>query len=227
MITVFFRTIILYFMIMAELRLMGKRQIGQLEPGELVLTMMISDLATVPMQDIGIPLLTGIIPILTLLCISLLLSQFSLKNIYFRNLICGQPSILIQNGRIIQSVMQKNRITLNELLEQLRIQGISKIEDVKYAVLENSGQLSVLLKPEQQPPTVAQMRLSVRDEITLPIILINDGRVLSRNLSACGKDRAWLDSELKKRSFQSPEELFLLTLDEQENIYFVPKEASC
>ena len=144
MMTAFTRTVILYFLIMIGLRLMGKRQIGELEPGELVLTMMISDLATVPMQDFGIPLLAGVIPILTLLALSMLLSQLSLSSLRFRRLACGTPSVLIRDGRLQQEAMRKNRYTLDELLEELRGQGCSSIEDVKYAVLENSGRLSVL-----------------------------------------------------------------------------------
>lgn len=224
MMTVLIRTIILYFLIMAGLRLMGKRQIGQLEPAELVLTMMISDLATVPMQDIGIPLFSGVIPILTLLCISLLMSHLSLKSLAFRELVCGHPSILIRDGVVQQSAMEKNRFTMNELLEQLRIQGISKIQDVKYAVLENSGQLSVLPKSSCQPPTAAQMHLEIQDEVTLPTILINDGRILSRELASCGKDLAWLQKQLKAHGFHAPSELFLLTLDEQGEIFCIRKE---
>ena len=144
MMTAFARTIILYFLIMVGLRLMGKRQIGELEPSELVLTMMISDLATVPMQDFGIPLLAGVIPILTLLAISMLLSQISLRNLRFRAVVCGTPSVLIRNGELQQDAMRRNRYTLDELLEELRGQGISNIADVKYAVLENSPALAAI-----------------------------------------------------------------------------------
>ena len=144
MMTAFTRTLILYFLIMLGLRLMGKRQIGELEPSELVLTMMISDLATVPMQDFGIPLLAGVIPILTLLALSMLLSQLSLYNLRFRELTCGTPAVLIRHGELQQKTMQNNRYTLDELLEELRGQGISSVSEVKYAILENSGQLSVL-----------------------------------------------------------------------------------
>ena len=118
--TAFFRTLILYFLIMAGLRLTGKRQIGELEPGELVLTMMISDLAAVPMQDFGIPLLAGVIPILTLLALSLLLSQLSLRSLRFRELLCGTPTVLIRNGKLQQEAMRKNRFTIDELMEELR-----------------------------------------------------------------------------------------------------------
>ena len=182
MITAFFRTVLLYILIVVGMRLMGKRQIGELEPSELVLTMMISDLASVPMQDFGIPLLAGFIPILTLLALSLFLSQLSLHNLRFRKLMCGSPTILIRNGEIQQSAMRKNRLTLDELLEELREQGYSDLQDIKYAILENSGQLSVFPWTAQQPPTVEQLGLKIQDDVTLPVVLINDGRVLQKNL---------------------------------------------
>lgn len=224
MITALMRTLILYFFIMIGLRLMGKRQIGELEPAELVLTMMISDLATVPMQDFGIPLLEGIIPILTLLSASMLLSQLSLRNLRFRALLCGTPAILIRNGVLQQSVMRQNRYTLDELLEELRGQGFSSIEAVKYAVLENSGQLSVFPWNSAQPPTAAQLNLKLKDDVTLPVILINDGRILSKNLEARGHDEAWLRQILPRYRVVSPADVFLMTLDEQGNILCIPKE---
>ena len=226
MMTAFLRTIILYILIMIGLRIMGKRQIGELEPSELVLTMMLSDLAAVPMQDFGIPLLSGVIPILTLMAISMLLSQLSLQNLRFRALVCGTPSILIKNGQLQQEAMRKNRYTLDELLEELREQGISTIQDVKYAVLENSGQLSVLLWNKKQPPTAEQLGLDLEDDVFLPMILINDGRVLSKNLRLAGRDDAWLLKTLRQEGFTSPRQIFLLTLDDQGQTYCIPKEAA-
>lgn len=220
MITAFARTIILYFLIMIGLRLMGKRQIAQLEPSELVLTMMISDLATVPMQDFGIPLLSGIIPIVTLLALSLLLSQLSLRHLRFRALICGTPVILIHNGQVRQDAMRENRYTLDELLEQLRGQGLSSIADVKYAVLENSGQLSIFPWPAPSP----EDQQSSQDDVTLPVILINDGRVLGRNLAICGLDDTWLQDQLAQRRISSPRQVFLLTVDEQGSVFCIKKE---
>ena len=214
MMTAFARTIILYFLIMVGLRLMGKRQIGELEPSELVLTMMISDLATVPMQDFGIPLLAGVIPILTLLAISMLLSQISLRNLRFRAVVCGTPSVLIRNGELQQDAMRRNRYTLDELLEELRGQGISNI----------AGQLSVPPWAAQQPPTASQLGLKVEDDVTLPVIVINDGRVLTKNLALCGKDKTWLDKALRKEKVSSPREVFLMTLDEQGQVLCVKKE---
>ena len=226
MMTAFVRTIILYFFIMAGMRLMGKRQIGELEPGELVLTMMISDLAAVPMQDFGIPLLFGLVPILTLLALSLLLSQISLRSIRFRALVCGTPTVLIREGVLQQSAMRKNRYTLDELLEELREQGFTCVEDVKYAVLENSGQLTVFPWTARQPPTAEQLGLDLEDDVTLPAVIINDGRVIRRNLTACGRDENWLRKQLSREKAASPEEIFLLTLDEQGKVFCVRKEAA-
>lgn len=225
MMTAFLRTIILYALIILGMRLMGKRQIGELEPSELVLTMMISDLASVPMQDFGIPLLAGLIPIFTLLALSMLLSQISLHHLRFRALICGTPTVLISGGKVQQEAMRKNRFTLDELLEELREQGITSIQDVKYAILENSGQLSILPWATQQPPTATQLQLQVSDDVTLPVVLVNDGRVIRQNLTACGRDEAWLQKQLSKEKLSSPRQAFLLTLDEQGAVFCIKKEA--
>ena len=223
MITALLRTVILYFLIMTGLRLMGKRQIGELEPSELVLTMMISDLATVPMQDFGIPLLAGVIPILTLLSLSMLLSQLSLLSLRFRELMCGTPSILIRNGKLQQDAMRKNRYTLDELLEQLREQGYVSVDEVRWAVLENSGQLSILPWARQRPPTAEELGLTPEED-ELPFILINDGRIVRRNLARSGRNEAWLQKELR-RTGHSAGEIFLLTVDGSGKVLCIPKEA--
>ena len=225
MITAFARTVILYLLITLGLRLLGKRQIGELEPSELVLTMMLSDLATVPMQDFGIPLLSGVIPIATLLALSMLFSQISLQSIRFRALVCGTPSVLIRNGKLQQQAMRKNRYTLDELLEELREKGICRIEDVKYAILENSGQLSVLPYAGQLPATAAQMKCNPR-EGGLPAVLINDGRVLDHNLRDRGLDRAWLERQLKAHGLRDTRQVFLLSIDEGGQIYLSKKEGA-
>ena len=183
MATAFIRTIVLYFLIMVGLRLLGKRQIGELEPIELVLTLLISDLAAVPMQDFGIPLLNGVIPIVTLLLLSMLLSWGSVRSIRLRRLICGSPTALILDGKVQQDAMRHNRFTLDELIEELRSQGVTDLTSVKYAVLETDGQLSVLLYPDEQPATPKQLGKPVKDDTFLPHIFINDGRVMGENLS--------------------------------------------
>ena len=225
MMTAFIRTLLLYFILMTGLRVLGKRQIGELEPGELVMTMMLSDLAAVPMQDFGLPLLSGIIPILTLLSLSMLLSFFSLRSIRFRQLACGTPTVLIKRGKLQQQAMRENRFTIDELMEELRLQGYSSITDIKYAVLENSGQLSILPWQKKQPVTPEQMGLDAADNVTLPTILISDGRLLQQNLKSCGKDEAWLQKELQRQKLPQ-NRVFLLTVDENETVVCIGKERS-
>ena len=198
MATAFFRTVILYLLLIAGLRLSGKRQIGELEPIELVLTLLISDLASVPMQDFGIPLLNGVVPILALIALSTLFSCISLRNVRFRSLVCGEPALVIKDGQIRQEVMHHNRLTLDELMEELRGQGVTNLKDVKYAVLETSGQVSVLL--------------------------INDGRLLRDNMKKMDVDDAWLRRQLKREHLKDPSQVFLLSLDQGGNVICQAKE---
>ena len=174
MVIAFLRTIILYLLIIAGIRLMGKRQVGELEPSELVLALIIADLAAVPMQDFGIPLLTGIIPILTLLCITMLLSVLTMHSVKFRALVCGRPSIIVENGRLHQREMKKNRFTIDELMEELRMKGVTDLSTVKYAILETNGQVSVLPYANQLPATAEQMNVTP-DDVGLPLVIVNDG----------------------------------------------------
>ena len=224
MTTAFLRTVILYLILMVGLRLMGNRQIGELEPSELVLTLIISDLASVPMQDFGIPLVNGIFPIVTLLCLSMLLSFFSLKSIRFRGLVCGHPTVIVREGKVLQQNMARNRFTVDELYEQLRSQGLSDLSAVKYAVLETSGQVSVLPYTKESPVTPKVMQTEVQDDVTLPVLLINDGHVMDSNLTSCGYDRTWLDKRLKERRLTSPRQVFLMTVDEAGTVVCVAKE---
>jgi len=226
MFTAFIRTIILYSLLIIGLRLTGKRQIGQLEPIELVLTMTLSDLASVPMQDFGQPLLHGVIPIVTLLAMSTLLSYISLKNVRFRNLVCGEPAVVIADGKLRQNVMRQNRLTLDEVEEQLRSQGVSRWQDVKYAVLETSGQLSLLLYSNAQPATPRQLGKHVPDDVFLQRIIINDGRVLSQNLQKAGRNDAWLQKQLAEHHIRKAKDVFLLAVDRGGNVLVIPKEVS-
>ena len=136
MVIAFLRTIILYLFIIAGVRLMGKRQVGELEPSELVLALIIADLAAVPMQDYGIPLLSGIIPILTLLCITMIISVLTTRSVRFRAIICGRPSIIVEDGKILQKEIKKNRFTVDELMEELRLKGVTDITTVKWRILQ-------------------------------------------------------------------------------------------
>lgn len=225
MVTAFFRTVILYVLLILGLRLTGKRQIGQLEPIELVLTMLISDLASVPMQDFGIPLVNGVIPIVTLMALSTLLSYVSMRSVRFRSLVCGEPAIVIRDGQLRQDVMRHNRLTLDEILEELRAQGISDLGTVKYAVLETSGHLSVLPYAAEQPATPRQLDRPVREDVTLPTVIVNDGRLLRNNLKKVSRDESWLRNILAEHRLASPRDVFLLTVDDAGETVLIPKEA--
>lgn len=217
------RTIILYFVIIVGFRLLGKHQVGELEPAEFVLTLLIADIASVPMQDFGIPLLMGIVPIITLLCLSMILSMLTVKSLKLRKLLSGSPSILIKNGQLQQKEMRRTRMTLDELLEELRLQGYTDLASVKYAILETNGQLSILPYAAVEPPAAKYMNVPVRDA-DLPMVLINDGRLLSENLKRRGLSESWLRERLAEQGVRSVREVFLLTVDEQDQTYFIRKE---
>ena len=217
------RTVVLYLLIIAGIRLMGKRQIGELEPSELVLSLLIADLAAVPMQDFGIPLLMGAVPILTLLCLSTLLSVLTVKSLRLRALLCGRPSVVIRDRKLLVREIRKNRFTLDELLEELRTAGVTDLSSVKCAVLETTGRVSVLPRAGAQPATAEDLGLRPR-EGGLPAVVISDGRVLDRGLREKGLTRAWLDGELKARGIPHPRAVFLMTVDEGGRVYLAPQE---
>ena len=218
MFIVLIRTIVLYLLIIVGIRLLGKRQVGELEPSELVLALIIADLASVPMQDNGIPLSAGVIPIVTLLAVATILSLLTVRFLRFRALLCGKPSIVVENGVVQESELRKNRVTIDELLEELRGQGYADFKSVKFAVLETNGKLSVLPYASQRPVTAAQMGLTPQ-ETGLPVILISDGRLLSHNLKGRGYEHVWLEKQLSL-----PGQVFLLTVDDAGNTYCIPKE---
>jgi len=222
MVIAFIRTLILYLLIIFGIRLMGKRQVGELEPSELVLSLIIADLAAVPMQDFGIPLLSGIIPIVTLLSMTTILSVLTMKNVKFRAVMCGRPSIIVENGALRQQEMEKNRFTVDELMEDLRLQGINDISTIKYAILETNGKLSILPYAEQLPVTAQQMNVTVA-ELGLPLVIISDGHLLSHNLKARGLNEGWLNNCLHAHGISRLEDVFLLTVDEKNNVYFAAK----
>lgn len=213
----FIRTVILYIVINVVLRLMGKRQVGELEPSELVVAILISDLAAVPMQDIGIPLLSGVIPIVTLLAIELLLSELAMVSIKFRAFLSGKPVFIIQDGKIDQRAMEKNRLTIDELLSCLRINGILDVREVKYAILETGGQLTTFRYPEYEPKPACG-----NGNCAFSSVLISDGRLMEENLRCLGKDLCWLGEVLQKNGVHLSE-VYLLTSDPEGEVYLVKK----
>ena len=219
----YIRALILYPLLILTVRLMGKRQLGEMEPAEFVVSMLLADLASVPMQDIGIPLLTGVIPILVVLALELLLAVFSMRSIKFRQFFCGKPVILIQDGTILQKALRSARITADELTESLRQKEVTDIASVQYAILETNGTLSVLLKSYAMPPTAKDLGVKAAPTV-LPITLISDGRILTENLKKSGHDRQWLNQQLACHGCK-PDDVFLLTTEPGGKLFLARKEA--
>ena len=222
MLITFVRAIILYIIVLIVMRLMGKREIGQLQPFELAISIMIADLASVPMTELGIPITNGIIPILGLLIMHLIISILNMKNINIRRIISGQPSLLIYRGKIDEKVLKKERITINELQERLRKDSIFSLADVEYAILETSGDVTVIQKPDKR--TVIPQDLNIMPEYEgIPYDLIIDGKIMDENLKAIGKDKIWLEKELKKFDAKF-ENTLVATIDGKGSIFCQKKE---
>ncbi|HYF75412.1 MAG TPA: DUF421 domain-containing protein [Candidatus Nitrosocosmicus sp.] len=225
MLIVFVRTLILYIVIVVILRLMGKRQIGQLQPSELVVALVIADLAAVPMGNVGIPLVNGIIPIITLFIMEELLSFISMKSERARGLISGKPSILVERGVIMEQELQRIRYNLNDLLEQLRLKDYANLEDIDYAILETSGQLSVIPKAEVKSVTLRDMNINARPQ-HLPVTVIIDGRTICDNLYKVGLSESWLSDELKKNKIKSSKDVFFAYLNPEKKLVYQIKGGS-
>lgn len=218
----FLRTVFLYLVLIAIIRFLGKRQLGQMEPSEVVVTMVVADLASISMQDSSVPISSSLIPILAVLGMELILSALSLRSVFLRKLLCGKPVILIENGKFLQDNMRKTRITLDELTSQLREKDVLDISSVQYAILETGGNLSVFPFPEQRPASAKDAGITPQKQ-SLPITVISDGRLFPDDLKRAGKDRRWLDKVLKEHK-SSVKTTWLLTVDRENNIQFYRKE---
>ena len=218
----YIRTILLYLILIAVIRLMGKRQIGQMEPSEFVVTMLVANLAAIPIQDGEVPLLTGAVPLLTVLGLELVLAAASLRSITLRKLLCGKPVILIENGRILQQNLRKTRITLDELTGHLREKDVLDLQAVQYAILETNGNLSVFPYPKERPATAAEAGIQARKQY-LPITVISDGKILKDNLKKAGKDPAWVQRVLARQN-STTAQTWLLTVDAADHIVWFPRE---
>ena len=222
MIVIFIRVIILYILVLITMRLMGKREIGQLQPFELVISIMIADLASVPMADTGIPLTSGIIPILGLLILQSIISYINLKSIRAREIICGKPRILIYRGKIDEKALKKEKFTINELEERLRGDNVFNIGDVEYAILETNGQISVIPKPDKRNTIPKDFNIIPEYE-GIPYDLVIDGKIMENNLKAIRKDYRWLEKEVKKFKMR-PEDALIVTYDGGGQIFCQRKE---
>lgn len=222
MILSYIRTIILYLILIFVVRLMGKRQIGQMEPTEFVVTMLVANLAAIPMQDGGIPLLSGLIPILTVLGVGMVLSWLSMHFVPVRRWLCGKPVILIENGRILQENLRRTSITMDELTGHLREKDVLQIEQVQFAILETDGNFSVFPYPKHQPASAKDAGIDVSRQF-LPYTIIEDGYLFKDNLTPAGKNRQWVDRVLAQHN-ATLATTWLLTVDQQDHITFVHRE---
>lgn len=222
MILIFVRTVIIYAVVLFVMRFMGKREIGQMQPFELVISIMIADLASTPMSEIGIPILYGIIPILGLLLVHILISVLNLKSIRIREIICGKPRILIYRGKIDEQAMIKENFTINELQERLRVNNVTNIGDVEFAILETSGQISVVLKPEKRALRPDDFNIDAKYE-GIAYDLVIDGKIMGDNLKKINKDYNWLEDEVRKFNLK-PEEALLVVLNGDGTIFCQKKE---
>ena len=219
MVLSYFRTIALYLVLIFSIRLMGKRQIGQLEASEFVVTMLVANLASIPMQDSAIPLLSGLVPILVVLGMELVMSCLILKNIRFRRLLCGKPVILIDNGKVLYENLKATRLSIDELTGHLRQKDVLDIQSVQYAILETNGELSVFPYPKDRPATAAEAGIPPRQQL-LPVTIIEDGYLSREDLRRAGKDEAWLTQVCG----QERKSVLLLTIDEEDNLVLLRKE---
>ena len=222
MLVLFIRSILIYIIVLVVMRLMGKREIGQLQPFELVISIIIADLAAIPISNSGIPLTNGIIPILGLLVMDLIISIGNMKSMKFRQFISGKPSILIYRGKINEKVLRKERFTINELQERLRDKNIMNLGDVEYAILETSGQINVIQKPSKRTTIPEDFNIEPEYE-GISYDLVIDGNIMYDNLSILEKNYEWLKKEVKKFGYK-PEEALVVTIDGKGQIFSQKKE---
>ena len=222
MLVTFFRAIILYIIVLIIMRMMGKREIGQLQPFELAIAIMIADLASIPMTDTGVPITNGIVPILGLLVMHLIISVINMKSIRAREIICGKPSILIYRGKIDEKMLKKERFTVNELQERLRGNNITNIGDVEYAILETSGQITVIQKPNKRNTIPEDFNIMPEYE-GISYDLVTDGKIMYDNLKKINKNYEWLKKQVNKFGF-TPEQALIVTLDGKGQIFCQQKK---
>lgn len=216
------RTLILYLIVLVMIRIMGKRQISELQTSELVVTLLISNIAVIPMQDTSLPLLSGVVPILLLVGCEIILSWLMLKNSNFRALVCGKPQIIISNGTVNQKKMKLLRISTEDLMEQLRQAGVFAIGDVKYAILETNGKLSVLKKPEKETVTAQQMNIENFDD-EFEVVVISDGEIAEGSMNVCGVTKSWINKILKKNGIDI-KDVFIMTANSEHSYNIIKKE---
>ena len=218
----FFRTVVLYLLLIAVVRMLGKRQIGQMEPSEFVVTMLVANLASIPMEETDSSMLQGVIPIATVLALELLLAQLSLRSIRLRKILCGKPVILIENGKLLADNLRRNRITLDELSGHLREKDVLDIAAVQFAILETNGNLSVFPYPSEKPASARDAKIQPRKQY-LPVTIVSDGKLITENLQKAHKTEAWLQKILQAHN-ATLADTHLLTVDAGDTVRFYRKD---
>ena len=222
MFTILLRVIIIYLIVLALVRLMGKRQIGELQPFELVIMLIFADIATIPMTDSTVPLLIGIIPLIALVLLQFFLSLLSRKSLFFQKLINGKPVIVIGPNGIIYQNLKALNMSLDDLQEALRGCNVSNFDEVQYAIIETNGKMSVIIKSENKPATNKDLKI-VTEESTYPIILIDDGRLNKENLQLANVGINFIQQILKKYNIPSYKKVLIMSIDNNGKIYLQTK----
>lgn len=222
MLVVFFRAVFLYILITFSMRLMGKRQLGELQPAEFVITILISNIASLPIEDTSIPMILGMIPVLVLVAFEIIVSNVSLQSKKFRSILSGKPIIVIHDGKIDQKELRKLRFSIDDLMESLRQDGIFDVREVQYAIVETTGKVSILPKFANQPATPSMLHIAGEDK-SPPAVVVSDGQIIKSALDAYELSEEWvLDILAKKR--EQIKNIFLMTADKEKNYYIVKKE---
>ncbi len=223
MITVLARTLIIYLLLLVSMRLVGKRQIGELQLSELITTLMLSDLAVLPISDVGIPITYAILPILTLLSLEVFISFAASRVPALRRIFFGAPSLLICHGKLDRAELARLRIGVGELISELRLKDVEDVGDVRYAILENNGKLSVFKNAAASPVTPDDAGIAVTEKgIALPVVI--DGRLMPESMKHAGVSREWIEKTLAERGLRRCE-ILLMNVDEQRHFSYIKKDA--
>lgn len=221
----FIRTLLVYAAVIGGLRFTGKRQLGELSTSEFAVTILVSELASIPLQDTATPLLGGIVPLATLLAVEVLLSCLCRKSPGIRRILCGNPCIVIRDGKFDPNMLRLLRLSPEDVLEGLRMQGVSRMEDVLCGIVETNGQLSVILHADRQPLTPSDCLLHP-DETGMALVLVSEGKILRRNMEQLGRDEQWILQQCRRRGITSLKDVYLMTLDDQNNLFLQRQEES-
>ncbi|MDY3791233.1 MAG: DUF421 domain-containing protein [Oscillospiraceae bacterium] len=224
MTVVFIRAVILYCVLIFSVRLMGKRQIGELQPSELAITILISNIATLPVEDLSIPLITGLLPVLTLVCLDVLMSWLSVKSKKIRGIVSGEPVIIISDGKVDQQKLYNLRFTTDDLMEAIRTQGIFDLEEVQFAVVETTGRVSVYPKFKNRPVTNEDMNIK-NSSNDPPAVVVQDGKVMKSSLKRLGLGEEWLQKILSENDLHETD-IFIMTAETAGKYRIIKKELS-